>query len=97
MADRVCSPTSPVTTRASAVASVVRFVVERHRMPDLPPALSALRDLRDALIFGAASGLGLAARQRLVLQLSLQVRRRAVSALFPVADLGGGLMEAPPE
>ena len=34
-------------------------------MTDLCPALCGLRDLRDALIFGAASGLGLAARQQL--------------------------------
>jgi hypothetical protein len=33
----------------------------------------------------------------LVLQLSLEVRRRAVVALFPVTDLGEGLMQASPQ
>jgi len=33
----------------------------------------------------------------LVLQLSLEVRRRAVAALFPVTDLGEGLMQASPQ
>jgi len=33
----------------------------------------------------------------LVLQLSLAIRRRAIAALFPVTDLGGGLIQASPE
>jgi hypothetical protein len=33
----------------------------------------------------------------LILQLSLEVRRRAVVALFPVTDLGEGLMQASPQ
>jgi len=37
------------------------------------------------------------AMQCLVLQLSLEVRRRAVVALFPVTDLGEGLMQASPQ
>jgi hypothetical protein len=33
----------------------------------------------------------------LVLQLSLEVRRRAIAASFPVTNLGGGLVQASPE
>jgi hypothetical protein len=33
----------------------------------------------------------------LVLQLSLQVRWRAIAASFPMADFGGGLMQASPQ
>jgi hypothetical protein len=33
----------------------------------------------------------------LILQLSLEVRRRAMAASFPVTDLGGGLMQASPQ
>ncbi len=33
----------------------------------------------------------------LILQLSLEVRRGAIAAPFPMTDLGGGLMQASPE
>jgi len=52
---------------------------------------------RTAIVTGGGSGMGRELVLQLVLQLSLEVRRRAVVALFPVTDLGEGLMQASPQ
>src|SRR3954447_25637850 len=71
----------------------------------------SLGGLASGFAVAALAGLGAGERARrdvglvafylialsLVLQLSLEVRRRAMAASFPVTDLGGGLMQASPQ
>ena len=57
-------PAKPVTTGPAAVLPC-GALCGGARCPESSPALCGLRDLRDVLIFGAASELGLAARKRL--------------------------------
>ena len=51
----------------------------------------------DLTAYGLLIGANRARYCSLILQLSLEVRRRAVVALFPVTDLGEGLMQASPQ